>query len=211
MSSSNAAHISPSLPKVPLLYLLSAAVLCLCFLVSPVFRTGSSPSGPRYIVKQRELDPFGDSVYRQESYYEQLEPGTECKPKSVFSSELVQTPALTNMALEQEAKRMAAEFEYSKDDLNKGVQEFIAEMKEGLEKQGTQLSQIPTYVTAVPNGTEKVRTQDLTGTLLTMPGNIPGRRPRRHQLPSLLHHPQWRPYLLPDPVQSCRTTKTDGD
>ncbi len=27
---------------------------------------------------------------------------------------------------------------------------------EGLEKDGTSLSQIPTYVTAVPNGTEKV-------------------------------------------------------
>ena len=106
-------------------------------------------------MRQKELDPFGDSVYRQESYYEQLEPGTECRPKSVFSSDLFQTPALTNMALEQEAKRMAAEFEFSKDDLNKGVKEFIAEMHEGLEKQGTTLSQIPTYVTAVPNGTEK--------------------------------------------------------
>lgn len=29
---------------------------------------------------------------------------------------------------------------------------------EGLEKKGTELSQIPTYVTAVPNGTEKVHT-----------------------------------------------------
>ena len=102
-------------------------------------------------------------MYRQESYYEQLEPGTECKPKSVFSSDLFQTPALTNMALEQEAKRMAAEFEYSKDDLNKGVKEFIAEMKEGLEKQGTHLSQIPTYVTSVPNGTEKARIPDMKG------------------------------------------------
>jgi hexokinase len=27
---------------------------------------------------------------------------------------------------------------------------------EGLQKDGTSLSQIPTYVTAVPNGTEKV-------------------------------------------------------
>lgn len=100
-------------------------------------------------------------MYRQEAYYEQLEPGTLCKPKSVFSSELFQTPALANMALEKEAKRMAAEFEYSKDDLNRGVQEFIAEMHEGLEKQGTHLSQIPTYVTAVPNGTEKVGRKEL--------------------------------------------------
>lgn len=160
MSSSDAAtrnsSSSLSTSRASLVYIFSALVLCLCFLVPFIFRTESSRPGPRYIVKQKELDPFGDSVYRQESYYEQLEPGTECKPKSVFSSQLVQTPALTNMALEQEAKRMAAEFDFSKDDLNKGVKEFIAEMHEGLEKQGTTLSQIPTYVTAVPNGTEKV-------------------------------------------------------
>lgn len=156
MSGSSTANIPPTLPKLPLLYVLSAVVLCLCFLIPSIFPTESSRPGPRYIVKQKELDPFGDSVYRQESYYEQLEPGTECKPKSVFSSELYQTPALANMALEKEAKRMAAEFEYTKDDLNKGVKEFLAEMEEGLEKQGTHLSQIPTYVTAVPNGTEKV-------------------------------------------------------
>lgn len=60
------------------------------------------------------------------------------------------------MALEAEAKRIVAQFEYSTEDVNKGVQEFIHEMEEGLEKQGTPLSQIPTYVTSVPNGTEKV-------------------------------------------------------
>lgn len=75
----------------------------------------------------------------------------------MFSSELATTPALTNMALETEAKRMIAEFDFTKDDVNKAVREYLAEMEEGLEKQGTQLSQIPTYVTAVPNGTEKVR------------------------------------------------------
>jgi len=61
------------------------------------------------------------------------------------------------MALEKEAKRVVAEFDFTKDDVNKAVKEFLAEMEEGLEKQGTQMSQIPTYVTAVPNGTEKVR------------------------------------------------------
>ncbi|KIV76993.1 hypothetical protein PV11_08835 [Exophiala sideris] len=59
------------------------------------------------------------------------------------------------MALEAEAKRMVAEFEYTAEDVNKGVKEFIREMEEGLEKQGTMMSQIPTYVTSVPNGTEK--------------------------------------------------------
>lgn len=102
------------------------------------------------------LSPFGDSVYRQEAYYDQLEPGTQCRPKSLFSQELPISHALTNMALEQEVKRVAAQFDYSAQDVNKGVQEFIHEMAEGLENQGTTLSQIPTYVTSVPNGTEKV-------------------------------------------------------
>lgn len=31
--------------------------------------------------------------------------------------------------------------------------------EDGLENHGTELSQIPTYVTAVPNGTEKVGSQ----------------------------------------------------
>ncbi len=60
------------------------------------------------------------------------------------------------MALVEEAKRIAAGFEYPADEVRKGVREFIKEMDEGLEKQGTMMSQIPSYVTAVPNGTEKV-------------------------------------------------------
>lgn len=60
------------------------------------------------------------------------------------------------MALAEEAKRIAAEFEYPTDELEKGVKEFMKQMDEGLEKQGTTMSQIPSYVTAVPNGTEKV-------------------------------------------------------
>lgn len=64
--------------------------------------------------------------------------------------------ALENVKLANEAKRVAAEFEYTPEDVNKGVEEFILEMEEGLGKQGTFMSQIPTYVTAVPNGTEKV-------------------------------------------------------
>ena len=59
------------------------------------------------------------------------------------------------MALSQAAARVAAEFEYPKEDLNRAVREFIREMDEGLGKSGTTMSQIPTYVTAVPNGTEK--------------------------------------------------------
>ena len=61
----------------------------------------------------------------------------------------------SKMALQTEAQRIAAEFDYPAEDVNKGVKEFIKEMSEGLENVGTTLSQIPTYVTAVPNGTEK--------------------------------------------------------
>ncbi|KAI9730176.1 MAG: glucokinase [Claussenomyces sp. TS43310] len=82
------------------------------------------------------------------------------------------------MSLLEEAKRIAAEFEYTDEDVQKGVAHFIKQMSmqspvtspygllclelmifwqpdEGLEKNGTTMSQIPTYVTAVPNGTEK--------------------------------------------------------
>ncbi|KAK3671483.1 glucokinase [Recurvomyces mirabilis] len=59
------------------------------------------------------------------------------------------------MALAAAAERVAAEFEYSAQDVQRGVKEFIRQMDEGLGKQGATMSQIPTYVTAVPNGTEK--------------------------------------------------------
>ncbi|KAI0104378.1 putative glucokinase [Daldinia grandis] len=59
------------------------------------------------------------------------------------------------MALAQETKRITAQFEYTDEDVNKGVKEFLRQMGEGLEHDGTSLSQIPTYVTGVPNGTEK--------------------------------------------------------
>lgn len=59
------------------------------------------------------------------------------------------------MALAAAAQRVAAEFEYSKEAVNRGVDAFITQMHEGLGKQGATISQIPTYVTGVPNGTEK--------------------------------------------------------
>ncbi|KAK7179244.1 hypothetical protein DPSP01_003503 [Paraphaeosphaeria sporulosa] len=60
-----------------------------------------------------------------------------------------------SMALAEQAKRVADEFSFGPDAVNKAVKEFIREMDEGLLQEGTELSQIPTYVTAVPNGTEK--------------------------------------------------------
>ncbi|KAF3491385.1 glucokinase [Arthroderma uncinatum] len=60
-------------------------------------------------------------------------------------------------AVLDEAKRIAAGFEYPPEELNKGVDEFISEMDIGLTSDGAGLSQIPSYITAMPDGTEKVR------------------------------------------------------
>ena len=70
------------------------------------------------------------------------------RPGSLYSN------SPRSMALASAAERVAAEFEYSKEDVNRGVAEFIRQMDEGLDQTGTTMSQIPTYVTAVPNGTE---------------------------------------------------------
>lgn len=55
-----------------------------------------------------------------------------------------------------EAKRIAAEFEFPAADVNRAVKEYIEEMKEGLARQDSSLSQIPSYITSVPDGSEKV-------------------------------------------------------
>ncbi|KAI9711017.1 MAG: glucokinase [Bogoriella megaspora] len=58
------------------------------------------------------------------------------------------------MALKDEAKRVADEFEFSTEQVQKAVKKFQGQMKEGLGKTGSDISQIPTFVTSVPNGTE---------------------------------------------------------
>ncbi|KAF2859088.1 hypothetical protein K470DRAFT_259121 [Piedraia hortae CBS 480.64] len=59
------------------------------------------------------------------------------------------------MTLAAAAERIAAQFEYPRSAVQRGVHEFLREMKEGLRKSGTTLSQLPSYVTAVPDGSEK--------------------------------------------------------
>ncbi|RBR05891.1 uncharacterized protein FIESC28_11255 [Fusarium coffeatum] len=59
------------------------------------------------------------------------------------------------MALADESNRIVEQFEFPDEDLNRHVKEFLRQMDEGLQKEGTSLQQIPTYVTGVPNGTEK--------------------------------------------------------
>ncbi|KAJ5437812.1 Glucokinase [Penicillium daleae] len=58
-------------------------------------------------------------------------------------------------ALLDEATRIAREFDYPADQVQRGVDEYIKQSNEGLAQENTTLSQIPTFVTAVPNGTEK--------------------------------------------------------
>ncbi|KAL3472327.1 hexokinase-domain-containing protein [Aspergillus californicus] len=58
-------------------------------------------------------------------------------------------------ALLKEATRIASQFEYSPEEIKRGVKEYIREIDEGLSEEGSTLSQIPTFVTSVPNGTEK--------------------------------------------------------
>ena len=153
-----------SRPRVPILYLLSAVVLFL-LLGAQLFLSRDHPPLPSPAVTSeptaKGYSRFGDSVYRQEAYFERLEPGTQCKPKNPLSTELPFSYDPANMArrasLADDVQQVAALFSYSAEDVNKGVKAFIQQMDEGLEKQGTMLSQIPTYVTSVPNGTEKVR------------------------------------------------------
>lgn len=59
-------------------------------------------------------------------------------------------------AVLDEATRIAQQFDYPAEEVRRGVAEYMREMEEGLAKEGTTLSQIPTFVTEVPNGTEKV-------------------------------------------------------
>lgn len=62
----------------------------------------------------------------------------------------------TRAPLLDEAERIARQFEYPTTDVLRGVKAYMDQMQEGLSKEHTSLSQIPTYVTGVPNGTEKV-------------------------------------------------------
>lgn len=74
-------------------------------------------------------------------------------PEQIFSI----CPSKMASAVLEEAKRISAGFEYSTEELNKGVEEFLREMEVGLSREDSGLSQIPSYITSVPDGTEKVQ------------------------------------------------------
>ncbi|KAF8540089.1 hypothetical protein BDD12DRAFT_881200 [Trichophaea hybrida] len=53
------------------------------------------------------------------------------------------------------AEAISKEFEYGAEGVRKGVKEFLRLMDVGLQNDGEAMTMIPTYVTGVPNGTEK--------------------------------------------------------
>ncbi|KAI5298895.1 Glucosaminyl phosphatidylinositol (GlcN-PI) nositol acylation protein, partial [Ascosphaera pollenicola] len=53
------------------------------------------------------------------------------------------------------AQEIARLFEYSTEDVLRGAKEYLKEMDDGLANEESILSQIPTYVTAVPTGDEE--------------------------------------------------------
>ncbi|OBT97113.1 glucokinase [Pseudogymnoascus verrucosus] len=59
------------------------------------------------------------------------------------------------MSIHDHADRVAAEFEYDGEHVREAVKHFIRQMHEGLRADGGAMAQIPTYVTTVPDGTEK--------------------------------------------------------
>ncbi|KAH8810897.1 hypothetical protein F5884DRAFT_672355 [Xylogone sp. PMI_703] len=58
------------------------------------------------------------------------------------------------MACVDWARLVAKEFEYSKEDVRKATKRFVRQLDDGLRSRDATMSQIPSYVTAVPDGTE---------------------------------------------------------
>ena len=118
----------------------------------------------RFNYQDQALRPVREAVCPSTPF----EPPTCLPPPALAPQELHTFDSLSsrNMALAEAAQKVAKEFDYTTAQLNEAVEEFLREMDEGLAQDGTSLSQIPTYVTAVPNGTEKglYMSVDLGGT-----------------------------------------------
>ncbi len=74
------------------------------------------------------------------------------------------------------------------------------------------MSQIPTFVTAVPNGTEKVKGLELPEEALKLTvdvGSLSGCRPWGNQLQSLLNTVTRRYYIFPHTIESRHTSRVD--
>ncbi|TVY90008.1 Glucokinase, partial [Lachnellula willkommii] len=129
---------------ISLVHLFSFAFLAIVLVVQFFF--ADTPSIHSRTVKRYSPTSFSPPAHIVE--------GGTCESPPPFPTEHPISRPHT-MALAAEAKRIAADFEISDTDLNKINLEFVQQMKEGLAKNATNMSQIPTFVTAVPNGTEK--------------------------------------------------------
>ncbi|KAF6829512.1 glucokinase [Colletotrichum plurivorum] len=54
-----------------------------------------------------------------------------------------------------QAQRIAQEFEFPAEHVRRATTHFLKQLNEGLERDGTSMCQIPSYVTKLPNGSEK--------------------------------------------------------
>ncbi|KAF8472682.1 putative glucokinase GlkA [Kalaharituber pfeilii] len=63
--------------------------------------------------------------------------------------------SVASSPLLQRAHEIAAEFDYPAEQVNAGVAEFLRLLDSGLNNENQPMTMIPTYVTSVPNGTEK--------------------------------------------------------
>ena len=127
------------------------------------------------------------------------------------------------------AELIAQEFEYGAEDVRRGVKEYLRLMGElarapvsglrilivlievGLRDDGQAMTMIPTYVTGVPNGTEKVcssrgqqmiRSQGSSHLL----GCLPRSRSGWNELPRLFGCSYWRRQFYSDAVESTDTS-----
>lgn len=106
---------------------------------------------PQHICGVSPWSPFPDHWVCVDPHKHIKDERRSANTRSTFRNEI----RIKDMGLAEAAKKVAAEFDFTAEDVNKAVKEFLREMDEGLQKDGTHMSQIPTFVTAVPNGTEK--------------------------------------------------------
>jgi hypothetical protein len=58
--------------------------------------------------------------------------------------------------LQNAARRVAREFDFTGEDVRRGVDGFIQQMNDGLREHGSTIEQLPSFINAVPTGLEKV-------------------------------------------------------
>lgn len=135
----------PQLQSARPYYHFVSFVLLLGLLVTNLFLSSSSRSGTPQ-----------DHHHPTVAYQWCANPHLAGLLEPVSCDAVVKMPPAVSRSVFEEATRIAAEFEYPTGELVQGVWRYRQQMEEGLAAEGATLSQIPSYITAVPNGTEKV-------------------------------------------------------